>query len=138
MWYYEDKEVQDIEPKYVAFVYEIENLTNGKKYIGKKRLQFLKTKQVKGKKKKIKIESDWRDYYGSSDTLKEDIEKLGKENFRRKILYLCSSLSEASYLELREQIDKRVLESDGWYNEWIMVRVRKPQLKSLKKVDKEA
>jgi len=112
-----------------GFVYQIKNLTNGRKYIGKKFFYSAKTKIVKGKKKKLKVPSDWQTYYGSSDTLKQDVLQLGHDNFSREILHLCRSKGECSYLEAKEQFVRGVMESDDYYNSWIMVRVRKSHLK---------
>jgi hypothetical protein len=107
-------------------------------YIGKKLAKFSKTtyKVVKlkngtKKKKKIrgKIDSDWRDYYGSSDELLKDIAQLGQENFRREVLYYCNSKAETSYIEAREQFTRRVLESDDYYNGQISVRVHGSHIK---------
>jgi len=112
-----------------GFVYQITNLTNDKKYIGKKFFYSTKTKQVKGKKKKYKASSDWQTYYGSSDILKQDVLQYGQENFVREILHLCHSKGMCSYLEAKEQFTKGVLESDEYYNTWIMVRVRKSHIK---------
>jgi hypothetical protein len=110
-------------------VYQITNLTNGKKYIGKKFFYSAKTKQVKGKKKKIKVPSDWQTYYGSSDILKQDVLQLGHDNFNREILHLCQSKGECGYLEAKEQFVRGVMETDDYYNTWIMVRVRKSHIK---------
>ena len=112
-----------------GFVYQIVNLTNGRKYIGKKFFYSSKTKQVKGKKKKYKAQSDWQTYYGSSDTLKQDVLSLGHENFSREIIHLCRSKGECGYLEAKEQFIRGVMESDDYYNTWIMVRVRKSHIK---------
>lgn len=84
-----------------------------------------KIRQVKGKKKKTRVESDWKNYWGSSPNLLLDVEKLGKDSFTRHVLHLCKSKSMLSYLELREQIDRRSLESDDYYNEWIAVKTTK-------------
>jgi hypothetical protein len=101
-------------------------------YIGKKLAKFSKTtyKTVKlkngtKKKKKIrsKINSDWQEYYGSNDKLKEDVANLGTDKFHREILYYCKSKAECSYIEAREQFTRRVLESDNYYNGQISVRV---------------
>ena len=89
-------------------------------------------KQVKGKRRKIRKISDWEEYYGSSKYLHEDIKELGVSNFTREILHLCKSRSECAYLELKEQINREVLESDLFYNDWIQVRVRKEHLKSMR------
>jgi len=125
-WSYEGKIVEEIPEGYIGFVYIITNLQTGQKYIGKKLAQFRKTRPpLKGKrlKRRSVIESDWRDYWGSSDRLNADVQALGEENFTREILYLCKSKAEMSYLEAREQFERRVLESDDYYNGIINVRV---------------
>jgi Putative endonuclease segE, GIY-YIG domain len=113
-----------------GFVYQITNLTNGRKYIGKKLFYFTKTKQVKGKKKKVKVDSDWRTYYGSNDALQKDVKLHGEENFKREILHLCKTKGECTYLETKEQFLRAVLESQEYYNTWIMCRVRDTHIKS--------
>ena len=115
-----------------GFVYRITNLTNNKKYIGKKFFYFSKTKQVKGKKKKIKVFSDWQSYYGSNTELINDVKQYGSDNFKREILHLCKSKGVCGYLEAKEQFVNSVLENDDYYNTWIMVRVRKSHLKGIK------
>jgi hypothetical protein len=101
-------------------------LTNNRKYIGKKLASFRKTKPpLKGRKNKRRstVESDWRTYYGSSDELNADVDKLGTDNFKREILFYCISKSQLSYVEAREQFNHKVLESDEYYNGHIRVRV---------------
>lgn len=131
-WLYQGTVVEQLPEDCVGFVYLITNNITGRKYIGKKLAKFSKTtyKVVKlkngtKKKKKIrsKIDSDWQLYYGSSPNLTEDINKLGKENFTREILYYCTSKAETSYIEAREQFSRKVLESDEYYNGHIQVRV---------------
>ena len=61
-----------------------------------------------------------------------DVEKFGKENFKREILRLCKSKGEFSYFEAKMQFENNVLESDEWYNSYIMVRVNKNHLTFLK------
>jgi len=114
-----------------GFVYCITNTITGKKYIGKKFFYSSKTKQVKGKKKRIKISSDWQNYFGSNEELKKDVIIHGQEKFERVILHLCKSKGECGYLEAKEQFLNGVLESDNYYNSWIMVRVRKSHIKGL-------
>ena len=125
-WTYQGTEVKELPQDVVGFVYIITNITNDRQYIGKKLAKFNRTKPpLKGKKnrRRTKVESDWKDYYGSSDELNEDIAQLGKDNFKREILFYCYSKSELSYIEAREQFNYRVLESDKYYNGHIRVRV---------------
>ena len=125
-WMFEGKPVKDIPEGYVGFVYEITNTTTDRKYIGKKLAEFKKSRPpLKGRKNKrrYKVESDWRDYFGSSDALLEDVEQLGTKKFAREILYYCKNKAELSYIEAREQFARKVLESDDYYNGHIRVRV---------------
>jgi hypothetical protein len=129
-WIYDSKDfTEDLIGDNYGFVYQITNLTNNRKYIGKKFFYSSKTKQVKGKKKKYKVQSDWQTYYGSSDSLMKDVLTLGHENFSREILHLCRSKGECGYLEAKEQFVRGVMESEDYYNTWIMVRVRKSHIK---------
>jgi len=129
-WKYNGEDfTEDLIGDNYGFVYEIVNLTNNKKYIGKKFFYSAKTKQVKGKKKKYKVSSDWQTYYGSSAELAKDVLSLGRENFSREIIHLCHSKGECGYLEAKEQFIRGVMESDDYYNTWIMVRVRKSHIK---------
>lgn len=126
MWLYEGKELEELPPGCEAFVYLITNKTNGMRYVGKKLAKFKVTKPpLKGKTKKRHStkESDWRVYWGSSDRLNADVELLGPDNFTREVLHFCPSKGIASYLEAREQFERRVLESDDYYNGIINVRI---------------
>jgi len=125
-WTYQGKIIDEIPKDIEGFVYLITNLTNNKKYVGKKLAKFKTTKPpLKGRKNKRrgKKESDWRTYWGSSDHLNADVLDLGEDKFRREILYYCPSRGVASYLEAREQFERRVLETDDYYNGIINVRV---------------
>ena len=132
-WIYKGKTFvppEDFSPeKMYGFIYQIRNTENDMKYIGKKFFYSAKTKQVKGKKKKYKALSNWQTYYGSSDNLTKDVLQLGHENFKREILHLCLTKGECGYLEAKEQFRNNVLETDNYYNSWIMVRVRKDHIK---------
>jgi hypothetical protein len=139
-WTYQNQQVETLPEDCVGFVYIITNTTTGRKYIGKKLAKFAKTtyKTVKlkngtKKKKKIrsKIDSDWREYYGSSPELTKDVTLLGTDFFTREILFYCKSKAECSYIEAREQFSRRVLESNDYYNGHIQVRVHGSHIKKL-------
>lgn len=139
-WIYKNTVLDELPDDVVGFVYLITNLTNQRMYVGKKLAKFSKISyrmqtQKNGlkvrKKIRSKIESDWRDYYGSSIELTKDIDLLGKEQFRREILHFCHSKGECSYLEAKEQFFRGVLESDQYYNGHIQVRVHKKHVNKL-------
>ncbi len=131
-WLYNNLPVETLPEDCVGFVYIITNVTNDRKYIGKKLAKFSRTTQrtvklkngtMKKRKVRSKVDSDWQDYYGSSPELLKDVALLGKDQFRRAILYYCKSKAECSYIEAREQFSRRVLESTDYYNGHIQVRV---------------
>lgn len=138
-WVYQTVLVESLPEECVGFVYLITNTVTGRKYVGKKLAKFSKTtyKTVKlkngnKKKKKIrsKIDSDWQQYYGSSIELAKDIETLGADKFTREILHYCKSKAECSYIEAREQFERKVLETDDYYNGQISVRVHGSHIKN--------
>lgn len=102
--------------KYQGFVYLITNLVTGEKYIGKKFLYSRRTVVLKGKKKKTTKESDWKDYYGSSEYLQKDIDLLGKDKFKREILSYHKTRSATNYAELEQQVLNDVLRDPMFYN----------------------
>jgi len=124
----------DMIEEYIGFVYVITDLSNSKKYVGKKLFKS-KTKlpPLKGKtRKRIKIsESDWQTYYGSSEQVKLIIEEKGVQNFHREILHLCLSKGEMSYLETKEQFDREVLLSDEYYNGIINCKIHRTHVRRL-------
>ena len=139
-WTYQNQPVEVLPEECVGFVYLITNALTGRKYIGKKLAKFSKTtyrtvnlKNGTKKKKRIrsKIDSDWREYYGSSPALTADVTALGTANFTREILFYCKSKAECSYIEAREQFSRRVLESNDYYNGHIQVRVHGSHIKKL-------
>lgn len=132
-WSYKDNDFTEEQiGEFYGFVYLITNLITGRKYIGKKFFYSSKTKQVKGKKKRYKVSSDWQTYYGSNAELSKDVIELGSENFKREIIHLCKSKGECGYLEAKEQFNNAVIESDDYYNSWIMVRVHSNHIKGLR------
>jgi len=112
-----------------GFIYLITNLTNNKKYIGKKQcISKFKRKPLKGKKnKRIEYkESDWKTYTSSSESLNEDIIKLGISSFKFEILKVCGSKWELAYEEAKEQISRDVLLRDDYYNGILNLRIGRP------------
>ena len=128
-WIYQNKPFTEIPDGIIAFVYIITNTINDRKYIGKKLFKFTRSTKKKGKRVKKQVDSDWQEYYGSNKELLNDVVTLGKENFKREILYLCKTKGESSYLEAKEQFSHDALILESYYNEWIMVRVRKSHIK---------
>jgi hypothetical protein len=138
-WLYNGKPVEEIDDKYIGFVYLIENLVTGKKYIGKKLTKFSKTstktvvlKNGTKKKKKVrtKVDSDWKTYWSSSDEVKKDVKELGEDNFKREILHFCLTKGTATYYEAKLQFQHEVLEyPDLWYNGQIQCRIHRSHIK---------
>ena len=125
-WVYQGRPFteDDIGDSY-GFIYEIVNLTNNRRYIGKKFFTKAKTKQVNGKKKKTRVSSDWEKYWSSSEELKADVKSLGEENFTRTILYLCKTRSECSYRETKEIFNRDALLKEEYYNSWVSCKIHK-------------
>lgn len=126
MWLYNNIEfTEDMVGDWFGFVYLIENKINGRRYVGKKFFTRAGTKQIKGKKKKVRLSSGWANYWSSSEELKADVKKLGEENFARKILYLCKSRSECSYRETKEIFIRDALLTTEYYNSWCSCKIHK-------------
>lgn len=151
-WLYKGKELKESLEGMYGFVYKIvftgkyippkkrASLTYpvGTIYIGKKAFAYSKRSKLskkakllpqnKGKRvlKTIK-DSGWRDYYGSSIELKAFVEEVGKENFSREILHFCPTKAVNTYMEIKEQIEQKVLEVSS-FNKWIGAKVWKYQL----------
>jgi hypothetical protein len=119
---------------YFGFVYRITNLVNEYDYVGRK---YFKTKRKlkpligrKNKRHKIK-ETDWQDYWGSSKRLLEDIDKYGKENFKREIICLCKTRGQTNYMEAKIQFDEDVLLNEQNYNGIIAIKIGGGSIKEL-------
>lgn len=135
MWYYNGEPLTEVPEGYVGFVYIITDKSNDKMYVGKKGFWSRKTlPPLKGKTRKRRslVESDWKDYYGSSIEVKQLVEESGGNNFYREILHLCKSKSEMGYLEAKEQFDRNVLLDDNYYNGIISCKIHRKHVQSLK------
>ena len=111
---------------YFGFVYCITNLCSGKRYIGRK--YFYQHRKPRGKSRRVKSESDWKRYYGSSKELADDVRTQGKISFKRDILSLHKSKGLTNFEETRQLFLNNVLTeamSDGtpaFYNSNILGR----------------
>jgi hypothetical protein len=119
---FESSDIQD----YFGFVYHIHCTTTGRSYIGRK--YFWSYRTPKGKSRRVKQESDWKQYYGSCPELKQDVKKYGKEFFSREILSLHNTKGECNYEETKQLFINNVLKEsldDGtpaYYNSNILGR----------------
>ena len=127
-WHFEGSPFlsEDIDDNF-GFVYLITNLQNGRRYIGRK--YFWSFRTPKGKKRKVKQESDWKNYYGSCPELKEDIEKTGNRIFfKREILSLHKTKGRTNFEETRQLFINGVLTESldtggpAYYNSNILSR----------------
>jgi hypothetical protein len=135
-WTYNGKafESEDIND-YYGFIYRITNTVNGHDYVGRKYFKTIKKRPpLKGKKNKRRetVETDWKEYWGSSPRLQSDIDTLGKDKFTREIIHLCESRGETNYLEAYYQFKEDVLLRENNYNGIIQIRLGKNSVKDLK------
>ncbi len=123
-----------------GFIYIIEEISTGRIYIGQKQLWTKKTKMVNKKKKKITIESDWKNYYSSSGYIKEKVELEGTSDFKRYVAVLCISAGQMNYVELKLQMDLKVLERPHLYiNGFVGGRITNSHIKfdMIKDIDRD-
>jgi hypothetical protein len=133
-WLYNSKDVEsinDLPEGTYGFIYRIVS-PSGKFYIGKKSLihnikKVLTKKELaeqsgpgrRATKKVVQKESDWKTYYGSAKELKDDLIKIGKENFTREIIKICYNKKSLTYWEIAIQCKEDVLLTDT-YNDNIL------------------
>ena len=131
MWYYEGKQYTETPEQYQGFVYEILEHDTGKRYIGKKffwKPKILPVTKTRKRRVRTRVESDWRDYYGSSTEVKFLVEQKGVDNYTRTVLKLCKTKGECSYYEAKLQFEKDVLLRDDYYNEFIGCKIHSKHL----------
>ena len=135
-WIYRGKtfESEDIQDNY-GFIYRITNTQNGYDYVGRKYFTTVKKRPpLKGKKNKRRetVETDWKEYWGSSPRLQADIDALGKDKFTREIIHLCKSRGETNYMEAYYQFTEGVLLREDNYNGIIQIKLGKNSVKDIK------
>ena len=131
-WFYNDKLFEEAPEEYQGFVYEIVDLYNNKRYIGKKNFwkpKVLPKNSKRTRRVRTRVESDWRTYYGSNKELQLLAETNDEVLFERIILRLCKSKGEMSYYEAKLQFEKDVLLRDDYYNESIGCKIHARHLK---------
>jgi hypothetical protein len=130
MWTYNEEVLSQIPDECVGFVYQITNKITGKMYIGKKVFENKKTKYRKRKRNiHYTEESNWKEYTGSNKVLNDEILVQGIDNYSFKILYLCKTRGEMTYLESREIfIRDALLQPSKYYNEWVTCKVSRRHL----------
>ena len=137
MWYYKGDEVDKVEffPEgSVGFVYMITDKSTEMKYIGKKLLwSTRKLPPLKGKtRRRTKItESNWKEYFGSSEEVQSLVEEKGVDNFHREVLHICYGKGELSYMEAKEQFDRNVLLDPTYHNGIIQCKIHRSHVKGL-------
>lgn len=138
MWYYKEKKFEpgeeEIKP-FAGFVYLITEKETGMKYVGKKNLwRTIKRPPLKGKKRKRTeiVQSNWQEYFGSSEAVNRLVEEHGSNAFHREILRFCKTKGEMAYFETKEQFDRNVLLRDDYYNGIIHCRINHLSVRHLK------
>lgn len=132
MWNFCNKPYDETPEEYQGFVYLITEIETNKKYIGKKFFWKPKTlPKTKTRKKRVKtrVESNWRDYYGSSKEVNLLVEQNGKDKYKRDILKLCETKGECSYYEAKLQFELDVLLRDDFYNEFIGCKIHSKHIR---------
>ena len=138
MWTYQgevfDPAYEDLS-EWVGFVYIITEKDTDMKYVGKKFFHKKKTLPItktRKRRKHTRVESDWKDYFGSSVKVQTLLEEKGADAFDREILRLCKTKGDCAYYETKEQFDREVLTRDDYYNGIINCRISRSHLSANK------
>lgn len=132
MWLYKNQPFETTPEEYQGFVYCITEYDTGMMYIGKKffwKPKVLGITKTRKRRVRTRIESDWRDYYGSNKLVKQLVEAKGRDNYKREILHLCKTKGECSYYEAKLQFQYDVLVNPKYYNEFISCKINSNHLK---------
>ena len=132
MWLYNGEEFKETPEEYQGFVYQITELDTGMMYIGKKffwKPKILPKTKTRKRRVRTRIESDWRNYYGSNKLVIQLVEEKGRDNYKREILRLCKTKGECSYYEAKLQFEHDVLLNPKYYNEFIGCKINASHLK---------
>jgi hypothetical protein len=136
-WTYKGRlitELLDMPAGTFGFIYQITHRETNRRYIGKKVLYFERTKRLtkkelaeqtgKGRKpttKKVVVESDWKDYYGSNKEFLETVRIFGRSEFDREILEFVPSRKLLTYYECKYLFKLGVIEPGSlYYNDNIL------------------
>jgi hypothetical protein len=127
---------EEINPeKYFGFIYKITNKETGKFYIGKKVYWHNKKKKLTKKQlaelpptpgrkpthEVVRVESDWKTYWGSNKQLLADIKQYGEDKFECWIFKQCLTKKQLTYWEMHYQCKEEVLiNSNKSYNDNIL------------------
>ena len=125
------QDYEDLDPEYVGFVYQITDNETGQRYIGQKRFHKPKTLPITKTRKRRKrtiVESDWRTYFSSSQSIKENVERGLSGRYTREILRFGYSKGDLSFLETKYQIERGVLLSDDYLNGIINCKIHQKHL----------
>jgi hypothetical protein len=138
-WLYNDMEIseEDIPTEAIGFVYKIIHIPTGKFYIGKK--SIISTRRVKmGKKeltnlkeerklngisgrlpskKTVVKESDWKNYFSSSEWIKSEVKRGNQSEFKREVIQFCPTKKSLSYWEVYYQFKYDVLNNEESLND---------------------
>ena len=100
---------------------------SGKKFFWKPKI--LPVNKTRKRRVRTRVESDWRDYYGSSKEVQLLVEENGADNYKREIIQLCKTKGECSYWEMYHQLINHVLLKDEYYNEFVGGKIHSKHLK---------
>ena len=147
-------EISDMPEGTYGFIYEVKHKPSDLKYIGKKVLYFERNKRLgkralealreerKAKgiggrvplKQKVITESDWKDYYGSHEKIKELVKTTDPMDWEKKILSFVPNKKLLTYYEAKELFRYGILEDrqSNYINDNILGKFyRKDFLKEL-------